>query len=52
MPIQIDEVEVVSLPPAEPAPTTSAPVATPDISDQLRTWQRARAIRHERLRAD
>jgi hypothetical protein len=52
MPIQIDEVEVVTLPPADPTPTTSAPVAAPDLSDQLRAWQRAHAIRHDRLRAD
>jgi hypothetical protein len=52
MPIQIDDIEVVSLPPAEPAPVAAGPVAAPDLSDQLRAWQRAGACRHDRLRAD
>lgn len=52
MPIQIDNLEVVSLPPADPAPTASAPPAPVELSDQLRDWLRASTCRHDRLRAD
>jgi hypothetical protein len=52
MPIQIDDLEVMSLPSTEPTPTTPTQAAPPDLAEQLRTWQKAATTRHDRLRAD
>ena len=52
MPIQIDNVEVISTPPVEPARPASTPAPTADLADQLRAWQHATACRADRLRAD
>ena len=52
MPIQIDDLEVTSLPATEPTATTPTHTAPPDLAEQLRTWQKAASTRQDRLRAD
>ncbi|GAB3866165.1 hypothetical protein GCM10028801_38070 [Nocardioides maradonensis] len=55
MPVQIDQVEVISAPATEPATPTSAPGApapAADVTEQMRAWARAAACRSDRLRAD
>jgi hypothetical protein len=52
MPIQIDNVEVISTPPAEPAQPAATPAPTADLADRLRAWQHAATCRSDRLRAD
>ncbi|HXH78133.1 hypothetical protein [Nocardioides sp.] len=53
MPVIINEVEVTSIAPEPLAPAAEPQAAPgPDISRSLGAWQRALAVRADRLRAD